>query len=64
MKNWIVRGLVWSLVLVAAFAFSLATRSGAESVVAVPTWVPIAAVALLFLGGTVLRRSLVEQPEA
>jgi len=64
MKSWFVRGLAWSLVLVATVAFTFATTTSSGPVVAIPSWVPFAGLALLFVGGAVLRRSLLEQPEA
>lgn len=63
MKSWFVRGLVWSLALVATFAFTFAATTTSGPVVAIPTWVPFAAVALVFVGSSVLRRSLLEQPD-
>ncbi len=63
MKSWFLRGLVMSLALVATVAFTFATTTSSGPVVAVPSWVPFAAVALLFLGASVLRRSLLDSPE-
>lgn len=64
MKSWLVRGLLWSIVLVAAFGFTLATTASSGPVVAIPSWVPFGALALLFVGGTVLRRGLLDRAEA
>lgn len=64
MKNWLVRGLLWCVALVAAFGFTLATTTSSGPVVAIPNWVPFGALALLFLGGSVLRRGLLDRAEA
>lgn len=63
MKSWFMKGLLWSLAVVATFAFTLATSTSSAPVVAIPGWVPFAGLVLLFLGWSVLRRSLLEQPE-
>lgn len=64
MKNWFVRGIRRGLVVVAAFALTVvlaASSSEAGTGTSVPTWVPFAALALLFVGGSVLRRGLLDQ---
>lgn len=62
MKTWFVRGVVWTVVGFAAFALTLALTASADGArYEVPLWVPVAGVALLFVGGTVLRRELLDQ---
>ncbi len=62
MKNWLVRGLVWTIAAFAAFALTLALTASADGAAFdVPVWVPLAGMSLVFVGGTVLRRGLLDQ---
>lgn len=60
MKSWVTLGLLGSLVM----AGMVATASSSAAVVAIPAWAPFLAVALVLLGGAVLRRVLLEQPDS
>lgn len=62
MKNWFVRGLVWTIVAFAAFALTLTLSATADGAAFdVPVWVPFAGMSLVFMGGSVLRRGLLDQ---
>lgn len=65
MKSSFVRGLVWAVVAIAAFVLVFVlTASSNGAGFDVPAWVPLAGVALLFVGGSVLRRGLLDQNDA
>lgn len=65
MLNWLVRGLVWAVVGIAAITFTLALTAGADSASSeVPAWVPFAGMGLLVVGGSVLRRGLLDDTDA
>jgi hypothetical protein len=65
MKSWFVRAVTWSVVGIAAFALTLALTAGSNGTgFDVPAWVPLAGLALLFVGGSVLRRALLDQNDA
>lgn len=64
MKNLFVRGLVWTIVAFAAFALTLALSATAGGAAfEVPLWVPFAGMSLVFVGGSVLRRGLLDQDD-
>lgn len=65
MMNWFVRGLVWAVAGIAAVTFTVALTAGADGAAFdVPVWVPFAGMTLLFVGGSVLRRGLLDENDA